>query len=277
MQKLHIRRWLPIPAALYYETTSCNIDGYRVIANVVNNKMDAFNIRTGQKVWSSTLNTPFGTTNTFDTFGFKAAPVNGTLLLFGLGGDIWAYNGKTGQEMWYTNTTSLIGGSGIETPYGTWPLWVFSSQAYTPEIAYLAIGHEYNPPLFHGGQLLAINMTDGSLAWGELGAYIRSVAIANGVLLSLNAYDNQIYAFGKGPTKITVNAPDLGVTTGTSIRITGSITDVSSGVAQSEVAKNFPNGVPCVSMETRAIYGVCLSGPANANRRNRRSDHIERA
>ena len=176
------------------------------------------------------------------------------LLLFGLGGDIWAYNGKTGQEMWYTNTTSLIGGSGIETPYGTWPLWVFSSQAYTPEVAYLAIGHEYNPPLFHGGQLLAINMTDGSLAWGELGAYIRSVAIANGVLLSLNAYDNQIYAFGKGPTKITVNAPDLGVTTGTPIRITGSITDVSAGVAQSEVAKNFPNGVPCISDASQSKF-----------------------
>ena len=238
----------------YTRTTSCNIDGYRVIANVVNNKMDAFNIRTGQKVWSSTLNTPSGTTNTFDTFGFKAAPVNGTLLLFGLGGDIWAYNGKTGQEMWYTNTTILIGGSGIETPYGTWPLWVFSSQAYTPEIAYLAIGHEYNPPLFHGGQLLAINMTDGSLAWGELGAYIRSVAIANGVLLSLNAYDNQIYAFGKGPTKITINAPDLGVTTGAPIRITGSITDVSAGVTQSEVAKNFPNGVPCISDSSQSKF-----------------------
>jgi hypothetical protein len=238
----------------YTRTTSCNIDGYRAIANVVNNKIDAFNIRTGQKVWSSTLDTPSGTTNTFDTFGFKAAPVNGTLLLFGLGGDIWAYNGKTGQEMWYTNTTSLIGDSGIETPYGTWPLWVFSSQAYTPEVAYLAIGHEYNPPLFHGGQLLAINMTDGSLAWSELGAYIRSVAIANGVLLSLNAYDNQIYAFGKGPTKITVNAPDLGVTTGTPIRITGIITDVSAGVAQSEVAKNFPNGVPCISDASQSKF-----------------------
>ena len=238
----------------YTRTTSCNIDGYRAIANVVNNKIDAFNIRTGQKVWTSTLDTPSGITNTFDTFGFKAAPVNGTLLLFGLGGDIWAYNGKTGQEMWYTNTTSLIGDSGIETPYGTWPLWVFSSQAYTPEVAYLAIGHEYNPPLFHGGQLLAINMTDGSLAWGELGAYIRSVAIANGVLLSLNAYDNQIYAFGKGPTKITVNAPDLGVTTGTPIRITGSITDVSAGVSQSEVAKNFPNGVPCISDASQSKF-----------------------
>jgi hypothetical protein len=238
----------------YTRTTSCNVDGNRVIANVVNNKIDAFNIRTGAKAWSSTLDTPSGSTNTYDSFGFKAAPVNGKLLLFGLGGDIWSYNGKTGAEEWYTNTTSLIGDSGIETPYGTWPLWVFSSQAYTPEVAYLAIGHEYNPPLFHGGQLLAVNMTDGTLVWSELGAYIRSVAIANGVLLSLNAYDNQIYAFSKGPTKITVDVPSIGVTTATPIRITGTITDVSAGVTQSEVAKNFPNGVPCVSDASQSKF-----------------------
>ena len=238
----------------YTRTTSCNVDGNRVIANVVNNKIDAFNIRTGAKAWSSTLDTPSGSTNTYDSFGFKAAPVNGKLLLFGLGGDIWAYNGKTGAEEWYTNTTGLIGDSGIETPYGTWPLWVFSSQAYTPEVAYLAIGHEYNPPLFHGGQLLAVNMTDGTLVWSELGAYIRSVAIANGVLLSLNAYDNQIYAFSKGPTKITIDAPSIGVNTATPIRITGTITDVSAGVTQSEVAKNFPNGVPCVSDASQSKF-----------------------
>ncbi len=238
----------------YTRTTSCNIDGYRAITNVVNNKIDAINIRTGAKVWSSTLETPSGETNVYDSFGFKAAPVNGTLVLFGLGGDIWAYDGKTGTEKWYTNTTSLIGDSGIETPYGTWPLWVFSSQAYTPEVAYLAIGHEYNPPLFHGGQLLAINMTDGTLVWSELGAYIRSVAIANGVLLSLNAYDNQIYAFSKGPTKITVDAPSLGVTTATPVHITGTITDVSAGVTQSEVVKNFPNGVPCVSDASQSKF-----------------------
>ncbi|MDD4326144.1 MAG: PQQ-binding-like beta-propeller repeat protein [Candidatus Bathyarchaeota archaeon] len=231
----------------YTRTTSCNIDRYRTITNVVNNKVDAIDTRTGQKCWTSTLNTPSGETNTYNTFGYKAAPVNGTLLIFGLGGDIWGLNGKTGAELWYTNTTKLIGDPGIETPYGIWPLWVFSSQAYTPEVAYLAVGHEYNPPLFHGAQLLAVNMTDGSLVWSELGTHIRSVAIANGVLLSLNAYDNQIYAFGKGPTKITVEAPSIGVTTATPIRITGTVTDVSAGTEQSEVAKNYPNGLPCIS------------------------------
>jgi outer membrane protein assembly factor BamB len=232
----------------FTRTQSTNIDGVRTITNEVNNKVDAIDMRTGNKVWSSTLETSSGAdTNIYNVFGYKGTGANGLLIIFGLGGDIWAYNAKTGEELWYTNTTALIGDPGIETPYDVWPLWVFSPQAFTKDVAYLAIGHEYNPPLFHGGQLLAINMTDGSLVWSQLGADIRSVAIANGILLTLNAYDNQIYAYGKGPTATTVDVPRVGVTTATPIAITGTVMDVSAGVAQSEVAKNYPNGLPCVS------------------------------
>jgi hypothetical protein len=231
----------------FTRTTSTNIDGVRTITNLVNNKVDAFNVRTGEKLWSTTLASHSGDTDIYNIFGYKGAGANGLFIVFGLGGDIWAFNAKSGEQLWYTNTTALIGDPGIETPYGIWPLWVFSPQAFTTDVAYLTIGHEYNPPLFHGAQILAINMTDGSLIWSQLGTHIRSVAIANGVLLSLNAYDNQIYAFGKGPTSVTIEAPSVGVTTATPIRITGTVMDVSAGVEQSEIAKNFPNGLPCVS------------------------------
>jgi outer membrane protein assembly factor BamB len=240
----------------FTRTMRAHQDGVIVIANLVNFEVDAIDARTGDKVWSDTLETPYGdgTPNRYDTFGIYGRGGNGVLVLFGLGGDVWAYNPRTGKQLWYTNTTTLNGDPGIETPYDIWPLWVFSCQGFTNDVAYLAIGHEYNPPLFHGAQLLAINMTDGSLIWKELGTYIRSIAIAYGVLLSLNAYDNQIYAFGKGPTATTVSAPSVGVTTATPITITGTVMDVSAGVAQSEVAKNFPNGLPCVSDESQSKW-----------------------
>ena len=231
----------------FTRTQSTNIDGVRTITNEVNNNVDAIDVRTGQKLWSATLKSDSGNTDIYNTFGYKGAGANGLFIVFGLGGDIWAFNAKTGTQLWYTNTTKLIGDPGIETPYDTWPLWVFSPQAFTTEVAYFGIGHEYNPPLFHGAQMIAVNMTDGTLVWSELGTYIRSIAIAQGVLLSQNAYDNQIYAFGKGPTSVTVDAPSVGVTTATPIRITGTVMDVSAGIAQSEVAKNYPNGLPCVS------------------------------
>ncbi|HUK85433.1 MAG TPA: hypothetical protein VLU95_06195, partial [Candidatus Acidoferrum sp.] len=152
------------------------------------------------------------------------------------------------------NTTQLIGSSGIETPYNVWPLWVFSSSCVSNDIAYFAIGHEYNPPLFHGAQLLAVNITNGNLVWSELDTSVTSTEISYGIVLSLNAYDNQVYAFGKGPTATTVSAPNIGVTTSTPITITGTVTDVSAGAKQQAVASNFPDGVPAVSEDSMSQF-----------------------
>ena len=74
-----------------------------------------------------------------------------------------------------------------------------------------------------------------------------------------------IYAFGKGPSAITVTAPSVGVTTETPVTITGPIMDVSPGThyltdpeltmtKQNEIALRFPNGVPCVSDESQSAW-----------------------
>jgi hypothetical protein len=126
--------------------------------------------------------------------------------------------------------------------------------------------------------MLAVNMTDGSLVWSELGMYIRSTAIADNIMLSMNAYDNQIYAFGKGPSTMTVSAPNIGVTTATPITITGTVMDISPGTRainnpditltkQNEIALNFPNGIPCVSdkSQSRWMEYVYQQQPAPTN------------
>jgi hypothetical protein len=73
------------------------------------------------------------------------------------------------------------------------------------------------------------------------------MAISDGIGTVLNAYDNQIYAYGMGPSATTVTAPDIGVTTATPVTITGTVTDISAGSQQQAVAANFPHGLPCVS------------------------------
>ncbi len=231
-------------------------DGLMVITNLVSWDTEAWDCATGTKVWSTTLKTPYGDgqPNVYDNFGISGRFANGVLYWYGLGGDIWAYGSRSGKLLWYTNTTTLIGEPGIETPYSIWPLWVFSCTGFTNDVAYLCVGHEYNPPLFHGAQILAINATDGSLIWSELGMYIRSIAIAYNIALSLNGYDNQIYAFGKGPSATTVSAPSVGVTTATPITITGTVTDVSPGAEQDAVARNFPNGLPCVNDASQSRF-----------------------
>jgi hypothetical protein len=214
-----------------------------------------YDLRTGSKLWETTLIPPAGyDINPYDVFNFKAMYANGIELVHGFGGDIWGINATTGKQMWVTNTLSLLGDPGIETPYGTWPLWIFMAQCQSGNVAYYGIGHEYDPPLFHGSQVIALNMTDGSLIWKELGTYTRAHAIAQGVYISVNEYDNQVYAFAKGPTKTTVSAPSVGITTVTPITISGTVTDVSPGTEQNAVKLNYPNGVPAVSDASQSAF-----------------------
>jgi hypothetical protein len=92
-----------------------------------------------------------------------------------------------------------------------------------------------------------LNANTGQLVWDNLGFDDTATAVAYGIMTTFNAYDGQIYAYGQGPSKTTVSAPNVGVTTATPVTITGSVTDVSAGASQEAVAANFPNGLPCVS------------------------------
>jgi hypothetical protein len=231
------------------------IDGVWMNANMENFNVFAVDARTGQHKWTASLRGDHGAEpNYYDIFNLRWSPGPGVSFFRGFGGDIWCLNNTNGNVNWYTNTTKLVGAPGAENPYGIWPLWVFECDGITNDVAYFPIGHEYNPPMFPGAQMLAVNITTGELVWSELGMYIRSTAIAYGIMLSLNGYDNQIFAFGKGPTATTVTAPSVGVTTATPITISGTIFDVSPGATQSEVAKNFPNGLPCVSDESQSHW-----------------------
>ena len=67
---------------------------------------------------------------------------------------------------------------------------------------------------------------------------------ADGQITYLNAYDMKVYSFGKGPSAMTVTAPDIAATVGTPVVIRGTVTDISAGTKQDEPAARFPNGVP---------------------------------
>ncbi len=52
-------------------------------------------------------------------------------------------------------------------------------------------------------------------------------ALADGLLVTHNAMDNQIYAFGKGHSAITVNASPKVTTQGSSVMIEGTVLDIA--------------------------------------------------
>ena len=124
--------------------------------------------------------------------------------------------------------------------------------------------------MFLGAQQLALNVTTGQLVWTIDAFDVDSNSeLSYGIMTTLNAYDDQIYAYGQGPSATTVSAPSVGVTTATPVTITGTVMDISAGSQQEAVAANFPNGLPCVSdASMSSVYGSRLHAAANANQHN---------
>ncbi len=115
--------------------------------------------------------------------------------------------------------------------------------------------HSADTPLYKAERIHALNATTGETIWDMSGwAYPMTFATADGVLIYWNNYDAQIYAIGKGPTAMTVTAPDVVTELGTSITIKGTITDISAGTKQQEQAARFPQGVPAVSDAAQAQW-----------------------
>ncbi len=184
------------------------------------------------------------------------------------------------SRYYYTQTTTIAYGKLFTTGYtghvlcydlynGTL-LWTYAAPTHAEIIDYytlikgvvadgkLYIGayeHSPNTPLFKGGRMRCLNATTGEEIWSMLGwaAYTQTVE-ADGVLVYCNSYDSQLYAVGKGPSQLTVEAPMAGVTQGSGIVIRGAVTDISAGTKQKEQAARFPAGVPAVSDESMSDW-----------------------
>jgi outer membrane protein assembly factor BamB len=201
----------------------------------------AYSLNTGNKLWGPVA---FPNVNPYASLGMNYVVANGTIYLWTYGGDVYAFNILTGAIKWQYHSRP----ADLESPYGIWPLWTFTVGTVADGKLFVPEGHMYSPPLFHEAQQLALNITDGSLVWSIDAFDVTSApAISDGVMTTLNAYDNQLYAWGKGPSAMTISAPSVGVTTSTPITISGTITDISAGSKQEAVAANFPNGLPVVS------------------------------
>jgi hypothetical protein len=231
--------WTKISGDLYVGTGPAG-DGVWVEYISETASWDAYSLTTGKHVWGPVS----GGHNSQSFNSIHSDIAYGTLYTADYGGYVNAFNITTGKLLWTWNT----GSSGLDTPYGNYP--VLHIDAIADGKVYVMGGHTYSPPLYHYAKLYCLNATTGVQIW-NINDYTTAngpeAAIADGILLEPNAYDNQIYAFGKGPTKLTVNVPAVGVTTSAPITISGAIIDISPGADQLAVAKNFPNGLPCVS------------------------------
>ncbi len=209
-----------------------------------------YSLTNGQQVWKAER--PID-----DTIGwnFMAQCLEriayGKLYVSGYAGILYSYDVKTGELLWSYgnggegNSTE----SGFLTPYGRYP--VFISTIADGKIYLTTTEHSPNSPLYKDSRLRCVNATDGTEIWTILDygnqMYGGQAPVADGYLVTLNSYDSRIYSFGKGPSQLTLTAPDLAAAAGQPVVIRGTITDIAAGTRQDEQAARFPNGVPAVS------------------------------
>ena len=177
----------------------------------------------------------------------------GKLYVGGYGGEIFAYDTSNGKVVWSYggggegNSTN----SGTETSWGLYPTFVGS--ICDDKVYVYSNEHSPNVPLYRDYKIRCLNATTGQEiwkmdSWASVGGFADfGFPTADGQIAYLNAYDMQVYSIGKGPSKMTVTAPDVATTVGTPIVIRGTVTDIAAGTTQNEQAARFPNGVPCVS------------------------------
>jgi len=186
--------------------------------------------------------------------GQRGAVAYGNLYIQGFGGELFCVNTASGNLVWKFNDTN----SGLDTPWGLRPIFL----AAIADGKVYAFNNEHSPndPLYRGNNIYCLDAKTGReiykmISWsGQTGGTGTSTAaLADGVLTYYNYYDNSLYAVGKGPSALTVDAPLVSVNKGQSVIIRGTVTDVSQGAKDLISAGKF-NSVPAMSDESQANW-----------------------
>jgi len=214
-------------------------DGIFTIYDEATMKLHAYSIKTGEEVWESEpLNTLGETPSDFATFTRNYHIAYGKVYTAGYDGHVRAFDAKTGKLVW----DFYFGSSGFETAYGSWPVY----GGFTIADGKIYVTNDEHSPdaiMWRGAKLWCLDAETGKLLWSISGMF-RIPAVADGYLTSVNSYDGQIYVFGKGPSRTTLEAPTTAISLGSSVVIRGTVTDESPAQP----------GTPCVAKESMSAW-----------------------
>ena len=207
-------------------------------------KWYGYSASTGNQLWGPSV--PYE--NAWGSQPLSSNVAYGLLIGQSLDG-IHALDLKTGERVWDFYGDS----SGEDFPgFSTYP-FLGARPTIADGKAYVSTGNSHSDPLFRGARMYCINVTTGELIWRVNGFYRDSIPIADGILVAHNAYDNQLYAFGKGPSAITVDVQTNVVSHGESVLLTGFVSDISAGARRKIESGEF-NMMPAISDESMGSW-----------------------
>jgi hypothetical protein len=112
--------------------------------------------------------------------------------------------------------------------------------------------HSSVDPKPRGAPYICLDCNTGTEVWRINGGFRQThwggnSIIGDGIIATMNTYDQRIYAVGKGASALTLSvSPKVGIK-GTSVQLEGTVMDVSPGTNSAELTTRFPNGVPAIS------------------------------
>jgi outer membrane protein assembly factor BamB len=139
----------------------------------------------------------------------------------GYGGTVRAFEAKTGTLLWNWTAPSV----GIdETAYQYTPTYLGFLSG--DGLLYLYSNeHSVNNPIRRDAQIWCLNVTSGKMVWMLTNWPSSAPILVDQRLLVVDSHDNELYCFGKGPSATTVSAPQTIPALGSSIILTGTVTD----------------------------------------------------
>ncbi|MEM2099503.1 MAG: hypothetical protein QXU99_07190 [Candidatus Bathyarchaeia archaeon] len=210
-----------------------------------------FSLENGKYLWKtiSTFYADAWSDTISFTFGPEKVIAYDTLYAGGVGGIVYAFDIKTGALKWTYNASDPYHESYISNNWWIIPLFITDGKIYYGHMEHSALN-----PMPRGAPFFCLNATTGELIWRADGLFRQSrwggrAIIGDSVIATQDTYDQRIYAIGKGPSAITVTAPDTAVPFGTPVIIRGTVLDVSPGTEDAAIKLRFPNGVPAVADE----------------------------
>jgi outer membrane protein assembly factor BamB len=202
-------------------------------------------------------------------YGIGRKIAYGNLYTYSMSGIVYCYDLTTGETKW----SYALNDVGHEVLWSNnWPIdtdiFVSGGKLY-----FFQCEHSVNQPMPRDAPVLCLNATNGDVIWRVDGLFRTthwggSAVLGDSVIAMYSTYDQLVYAIGKGPSAMTVQAPLNGITVGDKLVIQGTVMDVSPGTKEAALTLRFPNGVPAVSDEStgewmKYVY-VHFPKPTNA-------------
>jgi outer membrane protein assembly factor BamB len=213
-------------------------------------KIWMYSIETGKQIWTWTVKAQF------ESYGLGMNVYNGKAYTIGSFGVIDCLDATTGDFLWNFTAPSLGYGETQGLEYTPLSLCFFIHDASGRNLMYLHGSTGWageSSPIRRDGAIFCVDADTGDLVW-RLTAYpntannaLSKVIITDGRIMYLDNHDNQIYCLGKGPSATTVSAPQTVPALGSSVTLTGTVTD------QTPTGKRDLNGNMVPLKDTPAI------------------------